>query len=69
MGVTIYFGFPESGRQIEISKAFAEAHELLGMCTILWCYLRNPSFKGRCRLSRCSRPYGPGKSFGCYDSG
>ena len=29
---------------VEISKAFAEAHEL-GMCTILWCYLRNPSFK------------------------
>ena len=45
VGVTIYFGSPESGRQIvEISKAFAEAHEL-GMCTILWCYLRNPSFK------------------------
>ncbi|HNA64334.1 MAG TPA: class I fructose-bisphosphate aldolase [Saprospiraceae bacterium] len=45
VGATIYFGSPESGRQIvEISKAFAEAHEL-GMCTILWCYLRNPSFK------------------------
>ncbi len=45
VGATIYFGSPESRRQItEISQAFAHAHEL-GMATILWCYLRNPSFK------------------------
>jgi len=45
VGATIYFGSPESNRQIvEISKAFAYAHEL-GMATVLWCYLRNPSFK------------------------
>ena len=45
IGATIYFGSPESGRQIvEISEAFALAHEL-GMATILWCYLRNPAFK------------------------
>ena len=45
VGATIYFGSPESGRQIEeISRAFAMAHEL-GMYTILWCYLRNPAFK------------------------
>ncbi|NBT89495.1 MAG: class I fructose-bisphosphate aldolase [Verrucomicrobia bacterium] len=45
VGATIYFGSPESGRQIEeISRAFAVAHEL-GMYTILWCYLRNPAFK------------------------
>ena len=45
VGATIYFGSPESGRQIvEISEAFALAHEL-GMATILWCYLRNPAFK------------------------
>ena len=45
VGATIYFGSPESGRQIEeISRAFAIAHEL-GMYTILWCYLRNPAFK------------------------
>jgi class I fructose-bisphosphate aldolase len=45
VGATIYFGSPESDRQIlEVSKAFAEAHEL-GMATVLWCYLRNPSFK------------------------
>jgi fructose-bisphosphate aldolase, class I len=45
VGATIYFGSQESGRQIvEISEAFALAHEL-GMATILWCYLRNPSFK------------------------
>jgi len=44
VGATIYFGSPESGRQIqEISKAFARAHEL-GMATILWCYLRNDVF-------------------------
>jgi len=45
VGATIYFGSPESGRQIEeISRAFSIAHEL-GMYTILWCYLRNPAFK------------------------
>jgi class I fructose-bisphosphate aldolase len=45
VGATIYFGSDESTRQIvEISRAFAEAHEL-GMATILWCYLRSPKFK------------------------
>lgn len=45
VGATIYFGSKESNRQIEeISKAFKRAHEL-GMFTILWCYLRNDSFK------------------------
>ncbi len=45
VGATIYFGSPESDRQIvEVSQAFARAHEL-GMATILWCYLRNPGFK------------------------
>ncbi|MEN9869692.1 MAG: hypothetical protein RLZZ171_675 [Cyanobacteriota bacterium] len=45
VGATIYFGSPESSRQIqEVSKAFAQAHEL-GMATILWCYLRNDAFK------------------------
>lgn len=45
VGATIYFGSPESSRQIqEISRAFHEAHEL-GMATVLWCYLRNPAFK------------------------
>jgi class I fructose-bisphosphate aldolase len=45
VGATIYFGSPESTRQIqEVSKAFARAHEL-GMATILWCYLRNGVFK------------------------
>lgn len=45
VGATIYFGSPESTRQIqEISEAFAHAHEL-GMATILWCYLRNSAFK------------------------
>ncbi|MFC2049358.1 class I fructose-bisphosphate aldolase [Chlamydiota bacterium] len=44
VGATIYFGSPESTRQIiEVSQAFALAHEL-GMATILWCYLRNPAF-------------------------
>lgn len=45
IGATIYFGSPESGRQIqEIAEAFQLAHEL-GMATILWCYLRNSAFK------------------------
>jgi len=45
VGATIYFGSAESNRQIqEVSKAFAYAHEL-GMATVLWCYLRNSSFK------------------------
>src|SRR3989339_188501 len=45
VGATIYFGSPESGRQIvEVSEAFQYAHEL-GLATILWCYLRNPAFK------------------------
>jgi class I fructose-bisphosphate aldolase len=44
-GATIYFGSDESKRQIqEVSEAFRLAHEL-GMFTVLWCYLRNPSFK------------------------
>ncbi|MBX3415305.1 MAG: class I fructose-bisphosphate aldolase [Pirellulales bacterium] len=44
IGATIYFGSPESARQIiEVSQAFYKAHEL-GMATILWCYLRNPAF-------------------------
>jgi class I fructose-bisphosphate aldolase len=45
VGATIYFGSEQSDRQIiEISRAFAEAHEL-GMATVLWCYLRNSAFK------------------------
>ena len=45
VGATIYFGSENSDRQIvEVSKAFAHAHEL-GMATILWCYLRNNAFK------------------------
>ncbi len=45
VGATIYFGSPESTRQIqEIAVAFHEAHQL-GMATILWCYLRNSAFK------------------------
>lgn len=45
VGATIYFGSPESRRQImEISEAFAIAHEL-GMVTVLWAYLRNSGFK------------------------
>jgi len=44
VGATIYFGSPESKRQIqEVSVAFAAAHEL-GMATVLWCYTRNPAF-------------------------
>ncbi len=45
VGATIYFGSDESNRQLEeVTEAFAMAHEL-GMCTILWCYMRNSGFK------------------------
>jgi class I fructose-bisphosphate aldolase len=45
VGATIYYGSPESRRQIqEVSEAFAYAHEL-GLVTVLWAYLRNPAFK------------------------
>ena len=45
VGATIYFGSDESARQIqEVSQAFQAAHEM-GMVTVLWCYLRNSSFK------------------------
>ena len=45
VGATIYFGSPESRRQIqEISQAFEYAHSL-GMVTVLWAYLRNKAFK------------------------
>src|SRR5690554_6031889 len=45
VGATIYFGSPESPRQIvDVARAFARAHEL-GMATILWCYTRNNAFK------------------------
>ena len=45
VGATIYFGSPESRRQIhEVSEAFHQAHQL-GMATVLWCYTRNAAFK------------------------
>ena len=45
VGATIYFGSEESKRQlVEIAETFQHAHEL-GLCTILWCYMRNPAFK------------------------
>ena len=44
IGATIYWGSPESTRQLqEIAAAFYEAHER-GMFTVLWCYVRNPAF-------------------------
>ena len=45
VGATIYYGSPESNRQIqEVTDAFRYAHSL-GMVTVLWAYLRNPAFK------------------------
>jgi len=45
LGATVYFGSPESNRQLqEIAVAFHAAHEM-GMATVLWCYLRNSAFK------------------------
>jgi len=45
VGATIYFGAPESRRQIEeITEAFDHAHGL-GLVCVLWAYLRNNGFK------------------------
>lgn len=45
VGATVYFGSPESKRQMtEVERLFEEAHSY-GMTTILWCYLRNEAFK------------------------
>jgi fructose-bisphosphate aldolase, class I len=45
VGATIYYGSPQSDRQIqEVRMAFKRAHEL-GLFTVLWCYLRNEAFK------------------------
>ncbi|MFA6033415.1 MAG: class I fructose-bisphosphate aldolase [Myxococcota bacterium] len=45
VGATVYFGSPESRRELEeVTAAFRHAHEL-GMFTILWCYLRNNAFE------------------------
>jgi len=45
VGATIYFGSQESKRQIqEVAQLFEYAHSL-GLVTVLWAYLRNPSFK------------------------
>lgn len=44
VGATIYFGSPESRRQLqEVSEAFSRAHDL-GLFTVLWCYVRNNDF-------------------------
>ena len=41
IGATIYFGSPQSRRQIEeVARLFEAAHEL-GMFCVLWCYIRN----------------------------
>lgn len=45
VGATVYWGSPESARQLhEVALAFEMAHEL-GMATVLWCYVRNNAFK------------------------
>src|SRR6202158_2436943 len=45
VGATVYFGSEQSDRQLqEVAVAFHEAH-LLGMKTVLWCYVRNNAFK------------------------
>lgn len=44
IGATIYFGSPESNRQLqEVSRLFEAAHAV-GMATILWCYPRSEHF-------------------------
>ena len=45
VGATVYWGSPESARQLqECAAAFEEAHAL-NMFTVLWCYVRNNAFK------------------------
>jgi len=45
IGATVYWGAPESRRQLlEVAESFAEAHQN-GLFTVLWCYVRNASFK------------------------
>lgn len=45
VGATVYWGSPESRREMqEVAQAFEEAHSL-GMFTVLWCYVRNNAFK------------------------
>jgi class I fructose-bisphosphate aldolase len=45
VGATVYYGSPQSDRQIqEVRMAFKRAHEM-GLFTVLWCYLRNEAFK------------------------
>lgn len=44
VGATIYFGSPQSNRQlVEVARLFEAAHQL-GLFTILWCYPRNDAF-------------------------
>jgi class I fructose-bisphosphate aldolase len=44
VGATVYFGSPESKRQMEeVGEAFEEAHRA-GLFTVLWCYVRNSAF-------------------------
>jgi fructose-bisphosphate aldolase, class I len=44
VGATVYWGSPESSRQLEeVQGAFEHAHAL-GMFTVLWCYVRNKAF-------------------------
>jgi fructose-bisphosphate aldolase, class I len=45
IGATVYWGQHESRRQLlEVAEAFEQAHDL-GMFTVLWCYVRSPSFQ------------------------
>lgn len=45
VGATVYWGAPESRREMqEVAEAFEEAHSL-GLFTVLWCYVRNNAFK------------------------
>jgi class I fructose-bisphosphate aldolase len=45
IGATIYYGSPQSDRQMqEVRAAFEQAHAR-GMFTVLWTYLRNSEFK------------------------
>ncbi len=45
VGATVYWGAPESRRQLQETAAMFEEAHALGLFTVLWCYVRNPAFK------------------------
>jgi len=45
IGATVYWGAPESRRQLKRSPMRSPRRTSFGMFTVLWCYVRNNAFK------------------------